>query len=233
MDPIALRYKRRAERYPDENEEERWNGVALDCYLRTGHVPKEVLYYKAIARAGLLARKYREDQPRVPAGNPDGGQWTDDGGSSGSVDGEEVDGGGGGDDNLPIEPASLRDKARAVGRAVGALRNWWRGERSPKPYDARKDPLTPNGELVGKPGSREKIRTLEPKDFDELKGRMLEGSQRLPENPRYDGSLFQRPDGTQFGIRKSKEWGETIDVFKSPNSKIKPGTKVHQLWPSI
>lgn len=92
MDPIALRYKRRAERYPDENEEERWNGVALDCYLRTGHVPEEVLYYKAIARAGLLARKYREDQPRVPAGNPDGGQWTDDGGSSGSVDGEEVDG---------------------------------------------------------------------------------------------------------------------------------------------
>ena len=23
-------------------------------------------------------RKYRPDQPRVPAGNPDGGQWTDD-----------------------------------------------------------------------------------------------------------------------------------------------------------
>ena len=104
MDPIALRYKRRAERYPDENEEERWNGVALDCYLRTGHVPEEVLYYKAIARAGLLARKYREDQPRVPAGNPDGGQWTDDGGSSGSIDGEEVDGGGGSDaDNFSNE----------------------------------------------------------------------------------------------------------------------------------
>ena len=99
MDPIALRYKRRAERYPDENEEERWNGVALDCYLRTGHVPEEVLYYKAIARAGLLARKYREDQPRVPAGNPDGGQWTHDGGSSGSIDGEEVDGGGGSDES--------------------------------------------------------------------------------------------------------------------------------------
>lgn len=26
-------------------------------------------------------RKYRPDQPRVPAGNPDGGQWTDEGGS--------------------------------------------------------------------------------------------------------------------------------------------------------
>ena len=27
-----------------------------------------------------LFRKYRPDQPRVPAGNPDGGQWTDGGG---------------------------------------------------------------------------------------------------------------------------------------------------------
>ncbi|WP_319796870.1 hypothetical protein [Nitrobacter sp.] len=26
-----------------------------------------------------LARKYSPDQPRVPAGNPDGGQWTDSG----------------------------------------------------------------------------------------------------------------------------------------------------------
>ena len=26
-----------------------------------------------------FARKYRRDQPRVPAGNPDGGQWTSDG----------------------------------------------------------------------------------------------------------------------------------------------------------
>jgi hypothetical protein len=30
-----------------------------------------------------LARKYRPDQPRVPAGNPDGGQWTGEGGSVG------------------------------------------------------------------------------------------------------------------------------------------------------
>ena len=79
MDPIALRYKQRSERYPDENEAERWHGVALGFYLRTGDVPQEVLQYKALALAGLYARKYREDQPRVPAGNPDGGQWTAEG----------------------------------------------------------------------------------------------------------------------------------------------------------
>lgn len=33
----------------------------------------------------LLARKYRPDQPRVPAGNPDGGQWTYDPDTTGSI----------------------------------------------------------------------------------------------------------------------------------------------------
>ena len=32
-----------------------------------------------------LQRKYRPDQPRVPAGNPDGGQWTSEGGGSSAV----------------------------------------------------------------------------------------------------------------------------------------------------
>ncbi len=34
----------------------------------------------------LRSRKYRPDQPRVPAGNPDGGQWTADTGSGGTTD---------------------------------------------------------------------------------------------------------------------------------------------------
>src|SRR3712207_6683082 len=33
-----------------------------------------------------LWRKYRPDQPRVPAGNPDGGQWTSEGGGVGIND---------------------------------------------------------------------------------------------------------------------------------------------------
>jgi hypothetical protein len=109
MDPIALRYKQRSERYPDENEAERWHGVALGFYLRTGDVPQEVLQYKALALAGLYARKYREDQPRVPAGNPDGGQWTYDGGSNSQSGGEESDGGGGDDRSIEDE----NDAARA------------------------------------------------------------------------------------------------------------------------
>ncbi len=233
MDTIALRYQQRFERYPDEDEEERWNGVALDFYLRTGDVPREVLHYKALARAGQFAFKYREDQPRVPPGNPDGGQWTYDGGSGSRDESEEFDGGDGNDsgdsgNDLPIEPASLRNRARAVGRAVGALRNWLRGERSPKPYDARRDPLTPNGELIGLEGNAKDVRTVSPSEFNDLRKRLLENSRSLPDHPTYDGRLYERTDGTQFGLRNSKNWGETIDVFKSPNQSIDNGLRIHQ-----
>lgn len=238
MDQIALAYKRRAERYPDEDEGERWNGVALDCYLRTGNVPREVLRYKALASTGHFAFKYRDDQPRVPAGNPDGGQWTSDGGSRSPSHGEESERDGGGDDNsenrneLPIEPAALRNRRGSIERAVRALRNWWRGEPRQKPYDTRSDPLTPNGELIGNKGKGRGVRTLTPENFSDLKSKMLEGARELPPNPRYDGRTYQRPDGTEFGIRNSKKWDETIDIFKSPNPKIEPRTKVHRIWPS-
>ncbi|MDP3319426.1 MAG: hypothetical protein Q8S58_09875, partial [Bosea sp. (in: a-proteobacteria)] len=38
---------------------------------------------------GSPTRKYRPDQPRVPAGHPDGGQWTDGSGGSGPMSFEE------------------------------------------------------------------------------------------------------------------------------------------------
>ena len=37
-----------------------------------------------LSMAECILRKYHPDQPRVPAGNPDGGQWTDAGGGSGT-----------------------------------------------------------------------------------------------------------------------------------------------------
>lgn len=42
--------------------------------------------FKLLKRTG---QKYDDDQPRVPAGSPDGGQWTSGGGG-----GEESQGGG-------------------------------------------------------------------------------------------------------------------------------------------
>ena len=52
----------------------RWIRPDAARFLKPGTDPCNV--YPA------LARKYSPDQPRVPAGNPDGGQWTDGGGAS-------------------------------------------------------------------------------------------------------------------------------------------------------
>lgn len=54
--------------------------MAIDFYIRQGTIPTEVLVRSALARAESWGLKYRPDQLRVPAGNPDAGQWTDEGG---------------------------------------------------------------------------------------------------------------------------------------------------------
>jgi hypothetical protein len=43
------------------------------------------LEMKLVALRGGLERRYRADQPRVPAGKPDGGQWTRDGTATGRL----------------------------------------------------------------------------------------------------------------------------------------------------
>jgi len=53
--------------------------LAAVCYLRWGFVPRQV---RDVVDALEALQKYRPDQPRVPAGNPEGGQWTDGGGST-------------------------------------------------------------------------------------------------------------------------------------------------------
>ena len=84
MDAIEFQYKRIRRKYPEAPELEIWHGVAMDFYLRTGDIPSDVLVRSALARAETYGVKYRPDQLRVPAGNPDGGQWTDEGGGGGA-----------------------------------------------------------------------------------------------------------------------------------------------------
>ena len=64
--------------------------------------------------------KYSPDQPRVPAGNPDGGQWTAEGGTSAGSD-QFYDGGDGSDPSadhsgpsLPIEQVQFSKEEREM-----------------------------------------------------------------------------------------------------------------------
>jgi hypothetical protein len=50
--------------------------------LAAGLTPRELIDTFGLDPAALDFRKYNQDQPRVPAGNPDGGQWTPDSGET-------------------------------------------------------------------------------------------------------------------------------------------------------
>jgi len=59
---------------------------AFAHYLRTGHIPPVISRLLAVTTLALKAN-YNPNQPRIPAGNPDGGQWSDgfvNGGTTGS-----------------------------------------------------------------------------------------------------------------------------------------------------
>jgi hypothetical protein len=62
----------------------------------------------AAAAFEIYERKYRPDQARVPPGNRDGGQWTDEGGGDGSISGT------GGD----VAPSSGANDPRVLSDAI-------------------------------------------------------------------------------------------------------------------
>ena len=242
MDAIALQYKRIRRKYPDAPELEIWHGVAMDFYLRHGTIPTEVLVQSALARAEGYGYKYRPDQLRVPAGNPDGGQWTDEGGDGGGRvlldDNGEVPTNAGREveNNEPsVIPASLRDRLRSAMRVARQLGD--RLTRKPSQVDnlsgrsTEHDPLTPEGKKIGVRGSSTQIRNVSPDEYKKLKSDLLRDSKDLPSRSDYNGKVYERPDGTQFGIRNNERNQETIDVFKSPNPLLKNGMKVHQYGP--
>jgi hypothetical protein len=59
--------------------------LSFKCYIRTGKVPQEVRYILQELQQFGEEMKYDPNQPRVPAGSSDGGQWT----SGGARDSQE------------------------------------------------------------------------------------------------------------------------------------------------
>jgi len=88
--------------------------------------------------------------------------------------------------------------------------------------------LVPNGELIGNPGTNNTIRTLSPDEFNTLRYELLEGAGPVSGPTSYDGMVFERPDGSLIGIRKSDNYGITIDVLKSTSRSIPDGFKIHK-----
>lgn len=56
--------------------------IALQAYLRQGFVPSDIKELLAATASAAALMKHRPDQPRIPAGSPEGGRWVSDSGRS-------------------------------------------------------------------------------------------------------------------------------------------------------
>ncbi len=94
--------------------------------------------------------------------------------------------------------------------------------------------LGPGGKPVGwvEKGADISIRTVTFGEFAKLKEALLKDATELPQTDHgaskaYKGKRYQLPDKEIFGIRVSKNHGETIDVFSTKTTLIKKDFKVH------
>jgi hypothetical protein len=93
-------------------------------------------------------------------------------------------------------------------------------------FQPTRDVVAPGGRPVGAVAGRTNgnFRTVSPAEFTTIKDKLLQRATPV-KKPRYDGTWYQRPDGSAFGIRTSQKNGVTIDV-SDPN--LPPNFKVHQ-----
>ena len=84
---LALELKNCLLRHPEDEPADLLQRVSFAAFLKTGQAPTA----KEVTDALLLLGKYSPEQPRVPAGNPDGGQWTSGGGSGEGSAGDWID----------------------------------------------------------------------------------------------------------------------------------------------
>ena len=132
-------------KYPEASEREIWHGVAVDFYMRTGQVPRDVLIRSALARADGYGYKYRPDQLRVPAGNPDGGQWTDEGGGGGASTRDRVARNKPSKDKKPIASDAPAQPVRATDSSPRMLDEVI--DKEPSPFDGAE--ITPAADRWG------------------------------------------------------------------------------------
>ena len=116
-----------------------------------------------------------------------------------------------------------RDAEAALSAAGEPIRS------SPKPLEAV---CRPDGNLVGmrNKGSDSDTTTVTKSEFDQLLRDMTNGAKKsVPTDPRYKGLWYERTDGTIIGVRRSRNFGLSIDVVRSNDeTKIKNGTRIHQ-----
>ena len=76
------------------------------------------------------------------------------------------------------------------------------------------DICLPNGQLIGQQTKRagSDVRTLSPHEFDQLLRDMTFGAQEAKTPTVYEGIWYRRASGETIGVRRSEDYGLTIDI---------------------
>lgn len=184
----------------------------------------------------VIHPRHWETQPRVPVGSSDGGQWAAAVGGLASI-GDGVLG-----SLANVTASAVTPLLRAVlQRLITALRG--RGGsgsvQGPTPVPkvpgsgsagrATRDILQPGGVAVGRMlrGAGTEVRTVGASEFRQVKNELLRDAKQVPAPQRYPGTVYERPDGVTFGLRRSNRSGETLEIIDGKGL-IKNNFKVHQ-----
>ena len=125
-----------------------------------------------------------------------------------------------------VEGQILANQSEAQ-QARARLRELNAQEPIPRPLH---DIFRPGGQMLGSRQGRasEGTRTVTRSEFSKLLETLSPHAQPISTPRTYDGLWYQRPDGSVFGVRRSRNSGITIDVIRSNHPSVDNGDKVHR-----
>ena len=92
---------------------------------------------------------------------------------------------------------------------------------SPLASPSQRACLAPEGRLLGIRGTSGFIREVNEREMEFIALNLANGA-RAVSKPNYNGVWYVRRDGTEFGVRISRNFGFTIDI---PQNKLEPITR--------
>lgn len=121
------------------------------------------------------------------------------------------------DGEIVRNEADARDAREARARVESESLSGGAGPRLgalPRPLA---DICLPNGQLIGQQTNRagQDVRTVTPAEFDQLLREMTQGAQESKPPPAYQGIWYRRSSGETVGVRRSDDYGLTIDIVGS------------------
>lgn len=125
-----------------------------------------------------------------------------------------------------VEGQILANQSEAQ-QAAARLRELGAREPASKPLH---DIFRPGGQMLGSRQGRASggTRTVTRPEFSDLLEALSRNAQPVPSPRSYEGLWYRRPDGSVFGVRRSKDNGITIDVIRSNHRSIDNGDNVHK-----